>query len=89
MPRTSINGDYRLRVEGNDNGLVGGTAFVNETQLTFSGRSMTIFIQTDKPVYMQGQTGKLLKSRIKLLVMSVVVLRVKILLHFKLYTTFK
>ncbi|ODM98885.1 hypothetical protein Ocin01_07797 [Orchesella cincta] len=56
VPRTSIDGDYRLRVEGNDNGLVGGTAFLNETQLTFSSRSMTIFIQTDKPVYMQGQT---------------------------------
>jgi CD109 antigen len=57
VPRTSIEGDYRLRVEGNDNGLVGGTAFVNETELHFSKRSMTIFIQTDKPVYMQGQTG--------------------------------
>ncbi|CAG7829031.1 unnamed protein product, partial [Allacma fusca] len=50
VPRTSVVGHYRLRVEGNDNGLVGGTAFVNETDLNFSQRSMTIFIQTDKPV---------------------------------------
>lgn len=56
MPTTSVPGNYRLRVEGNYNTLTGGQAFVNETQLTFSQRSMTIFIQTDKPVYMQGQT---------------------------------
>ena len=58
VPKTSVEGQYRLRVEGNDNGLVGGTAFVNETDVRFSLRAMTIFIQTDKPVYMQGQTGK-------------------------------
>ncbi|XP_012257005.2 CD109 antigen isoform X2 [Athalia rosae] len=56
IPPTSITGDYRLRVEGLYNSLSGGQAFLNETKLTFSQRSMTIFIQLDKPVYMQGQT---------------------------------
>ncbi|GIZ00393.1 CD109 antigen [Caerostris extrusa] len=56
VPTTSVPGAYNLRVEGNVNGVLGGTAFINETQLTFSQRSMTIFIQTDKPVYKQGQT---------------------------------
>ncbi|XP_015109945.1 CD109 antigen [Diachasma alloeum] len=56
MPPTSIPGDYKLRVEGLYNGLTGGQAFLNETRLTFTQRSMTIFIQLDKPVYMQGQT---------------------------------
>lgn len=56
MPPTSVSGNYRLRVEGNYNTLTGGQAFVNETQLIFTQRSMTIFIQCDKPVYMQGQT---------------------------------
>ncbi|KAK6643489.1 hypothetical protein RUM43_004996 [Polyplax serrata] len=56
MPRTIVSGHYKLRVEGTYDSLQGGTAFVNETTLTFSQRSMTIFIQTDKPVYMQGQT---------------------------------
>ncbi|KAL7301156.1 hypothetical protein TKK_0006128 [Trichogramma kaykai] len=56
MPPTSVRGDYRLRVEGNYNSLTGGQAFINETQLAFTQRSMTIFIQCDKPVYMQGQT---------------------------------
>ncbi|GBP50527.1 CD109 antigen [Eumeta japonica] len=57
VPTTSVPGDYKLRVEGlylDD--PFGGKAFVNETQLTFSRRFMTIFIQMDKPVYMQGQT---------------------------------
>lgn len=56
VPSTSLPGHYRLRVEGNVNGVLGGTAFLNETTLEFSQRSMTIFITTDKPVYMQGQT---------------------------------
>lgn len=56
VPSTSLPGHYRLRVEGNVNGVLGGTAFLNETSLEFSQRSMTIFITTDKPVYMQGQT---------------------------------
>lgn len=55
IPPTSVAGDYRLRVEGFYDGVIGGTAFINETRLTFSQRSMTIFIQTDKPIYMQGQ----------------------------------
>ena len=56
VPPTSIPGQYKLRVEGNVNGVLGGTAFYNETYLDFSQRSMTIFVTTDKPIYMQGQT---------------------------------
>ncbi len=56
VPPTSIPGVYKLRVEGNINGVLGGTAFHNETYLEFSQRSMTIFVTTDKPIYMQGQT---------------------------------
>ena len=56
MPSASIKGEYKLRVEGTYNTLTGGQAFLNETKLTFSQRSMTIFIQLDKPVYMQGET---------------------------------
>ncbi|KAJ8681561.1 hypothetical protein QAD02_017353 [Eretmocerus hayati] len=55
MPPTSVGGDYRLRVEGNYNTLQGGQAFLNESALAFTQRSMTIFIQCDKPFYMQGQ----------------------------------
>ncbi|OQR76238.1 C3 and PZP alpha-2-macroglobulin domain-containing protein 8-like [Tropilaelaps mercedesae] len=58
VPTTSVQGRYKLRVEGNVNGVLGGTAFVNETVLEFSQRSMTIFVQTEKPLYMQGQIVK-------------------------------
>lgn len=57
VPPTSVPGEFKLRVEGLYNSLYGGSAFVNETKLTFSQRSMTIFIQTDKPIYIQGETG--------------------------------
>lgn len=56
VPPTSVPGDYKLRVEGVYAQALGGIAFINETRLTFSQRSMTIFVQTDKPVYMQGET---------------------------------
>jgi hypothetical protein len=47
-----------LRVEGLYDGVLGGVAFLNETSLIFSQRSMTIFIQTDKPIYKQSETSK-------------------------------
>ncbi|KAJ8926001.1 hypothetical protein NQ315_009856 [Exocentrus adspersus] len=56
VPTTSAVGEYRLRVEGLYEDVLGGAAFVNETKLLFSQRSMTIFIQMDKPVYMQSET---------------------------------
>ncbi|XP_055682834.1 CD109 antigen [Lutzomyia longipalpis] len=56
VPTTSVIGEYKLRVEGLYNAVVGGIAFLNETKVTFSQRSMTIFVQTDKPVYMQSET---------------------------------
>lgn len=55
IPPTSVPGDYKLRIEGVYSQALGGIAFINETRLTFSQRSMTIFVQTDKPVYMQGE----------------------------------
>ncbi|XP_058448423.1 CD109 antigen [Malaya genurostris] len=55
VPPTSVRGDYKLRVEGSYENTFGGYVFVNETKLTFSQRSMTIFVQMDKPVYMQGE----------------------------------
>lgn len=58
VPTTSVPGHYTLRVEGLYNSLHGGSAFVNESSLTFSQRSMSIFVQTDKPVYMQDEVVK-------------------------------
>lgn len=61
VPPTTAPGEYKLRVEGLYENILGGIAFVNESKLTFSQRSMTIFIQMDKPVYMQGDTGNVCK----------------------------
>lgn len=58
IPSTTVPGQYRLRVEGNTDRALGGTAFLNETLLHFSQRSMTIFIQTEKPLYHQSQIGQ-------------------------------
>lgn len=58
IPRTSEGGDYRLRIEGNVPGTIGGTIFSNDTQLFFSTRFLTILIQTNRPVYTGEQTGE-------------------------------
>ncbi|CAG9805498.1 unnamed protein product [Chironomus riparius] len=54
VPPTTVPGEYKLRVEGKYEKAFGGIAFTNETKLTFSQRSMTIFVQTNKPVYKQN-----------------------------------
>ncbi|XP_071088378.1 CD109 antigen-like [Haliotis cracherodii] len=51
VPRNLKSGSYKLRVSGN-----GGLAFKNETTLRYSGKGMSIFIQTDKAMYKPGQT---------------------------------
>lgn len=56
VPSNALPGTYKLWIEGNVNEFLGGNVFHNETTLEFEQRSMTIFITTDKPVYMQGQT---------------------------------
>lgn len=56
VPTTSVAGNYKLRIEGVYSQAQGGIAFINETRLDFSQRSMTVFVQTDKPTYMQGET---------------------------------
>nr|BAR45628.1 macroglobulin complement-related 2 [Niponia nodulosa] len=55
VPGTSAPGRYRLKVQGNYEDALTGVAFMNETDLKFSQRSMTILIQMDKPIYKQGQ----------------------------------
>ncbi|XP_023235311.1 CD109 antigen-like [Centruroides sculpturatus] len=56
IPTTTVPGIYKLRIEGNSNSFLGGALFVNESYLQFHQRFMTIFIQTDRPIYKQGQT---------------------------------
>ncbi|XP_068210039.1 CD109 antigen-like [Palaemon carinicauda] len=58
VPKTSVDGHYRLRVEGNIPGTIGGTVFMNDTRLHFSTRFLTILIQTNRPIYTGEQVVK-------------------------------
>ena len=50
-------GNYTLRVEGSINGGLSGNVFENETDIIFDSKQVSLFIQTNKPLYKQGQTG--------------------------------
>ncbi|XP_013383952.1 CD109 antigen-like [Lingula anatina] len=51
VPTNATPGTYKIRVNG-----TGGLTFNNESQVTFKTKTMSILIQTDKPIYKQGQT---------------------------------
>ncbi|XP_050704811.1 CD109 antigen-like, partial [Eriocheir sinensis] len=54
VPPGASGGRYRLRLEGNEIGSLTGSSFVNETALFFSPRGATVLVQTDKPIYKEG-----------------------------------
>lgn len=56
VPPQAPDGSYKLKIEGRTD--TDEVVFSNETSLQFSQRSITIFVQTDKPIYRQGQTVK-------------------------------
>ena len=72
IPTTSVKGHYKLRVEGLYAGIAGGVAFANETDLEFSQRSMTIFIQTNKPIYKQGEQGFIIIAHFEVIFIDMV-----------------
>jgi hypothetical protein len=47
-----------LRVEGKYPHTNGGTVFMNETEIVFSPKFLSIVIQTSRPVYKAGQVGE-------------------------------
>nr|BAR45622.1 macroglobulin complement-related 1 [Ammothea sp. RS-2014] len=55
VPSNAVQGDYKIQIDGHYVGTLGSMAFQNISKLDFSQRSMTIFIQTDRPFYQQGQ----------------------------------
>ncbi|KAJ4443778.1 hypothetical protein ANN_05556 [Periplaneta americana] len=55
VPPTITAGKYMLRVEGNIPQTSRGTVFLNETEVAFSPRFLSIVIQTSRPVYKSGQ----------------------------------
>nr|AVP12646.1 CD109 antigene-like protein 1 [Littorina littorea] len=51
MPKVLQSGTYELQVSG-----AGGLTFSNKTHVTFSAKSKSVLIQTDKAMYKPGQT---------------------------------
>jgi CD109 antigen len=55
VPQNAPNGSYKIYVRGTlpDGNIV----FYNETNVIFHPKSLSIFIQLDKPMYRHDQTG--------------------------------
>lgn len=56
VPAQALQGSYKLKVEGRTES--DEVIFSNETMLEFDQRSISIFVQTDRPIYRQGQVVK-------------------------------
>ncbi|PVD21251.1 hypothetical protein C0Q70_19422 [Pomacea canaliculata] len=55
MPSNAQFGKYRLRLEGSLNSDSSGTIFMNETEIEFSSKQASLFIQMSQPIYRQEQ----------------------------------
>lgn len=56
VPQNAPNGSYSIYIRGTlPNGHV---VFYNETSVIYHAKSLSIFIQLDKPMYRQDQTGE-------------------------------
>lgn len=64
VPQNAKPGKYKMRVEGNINGVLGGTGFMQEQDVEFQAQFLTILIQTNQFVYNFEQS---IKARIVLL----------------------
>ncbi len=56
IPEHAQPGNYTLKIEGSTLGSNTGNIFENETKIMFSSKQASMFIQTNKPLYKQGQT---------------------------------
>lgn len=64
VPQSAKPGKYKFRVEGNVNGVLGGTGFMQEREVEFQPQFLTILIQTNQFVFNYDQS---IKARIVLL----------------------
>jgi CD109 antigen len=56
VPQNAPNGSYTIYIRGTL--LDGDVVFYNETNVIFHAKSLSIFIQLDKPMYRHEQTGE-------------------------------
>ena len=87
VPGNTPNGKYRLRLEGTLAHTTFGFIFQNETDIEFSTKQASLFIQMSKPLYRQGDKGQ---SSFCLLVFvfSSLFLFSPVLEHFKKFPSF-
>lgn len=55
VPQNAANASYRIYIRGTL--LNGDVVFYNETSVIFHPKSLSIFIQLDRPMYRHDQTG--------------------------------
>jgi len=55
VPPNASPGNYTLRLEGQEIEGVAGFIFENETALEFGTKQVSVYVQTNKPLYRQGQ----------------------------------
>lgn len=55
MPSNAKYGQYKLRIEGRLDELVSGNVFFNETDIEFTAKRASLFIQMSRPIYRQEQ----------------------------------
>ena len=53
-----MQGDHKLTVEGLVGSGVGQAMFFNETKVLFDTKFVSLFIQTDHPMYYPEQAGR-------------------------------
>ena len=58
MPSNAQPGKYKLRLQGRLDALVSGNIFTNETDIEFSKKKVSLFIQMSRPLYRQEQMGE-------------------------------
>ena len=63
MPADSPVANYTFRVEGSVNDYSQGRIFLNETDVMFEARHVSIFIKTDKYIYTRRQWSKTLVTQ--------------------------
>ena len=59
MPASAQEGHYKLRVEGRLQESDAGNIWQNETDIELYNKQASLFMQMSKPLYRQGQMGKL------------------------------
>ena len=57
MPANSQPGKYQLRVEGRLREEDSGNIWQNMTEIEYSSKQASLFIQMSRPLYKQGQQG--------------------------------